>query len=77
MEVQREWAKGLSQEEQEEYLADPTTGVLRDALQAQVRNQERRVLSATRTSSLEAIRWEAGFLEGLRALTNWLREDES
>lgn len=76
MGAMRDWAKGLSQEEQEEWLADPVTGKVRQGLSEHISSQRHRLVEACRTRDLPALRWEAGFLDGLKAVEQMI-EDES
>ena len=61
---QRPWAHDL--EEQEEFHNDPVTARLRAHLTKEAEGQRARLLAKCRTAlSLEDVRYEAGFLEGL------------
>jgi len=73
----REWAKGLSQEEQEEYLDDPLTGRVRACLQDSVARQRTNLVDQCRTRDLERLRYEAGLLDGLEQALRLIEEEKS
>ena len=73
---QKAWAQKISREEQEDFLADPTTAVLRLFVREQVSNQRRKLLDMCRTQPVESLRREAGFLDGLLEMQRHLEDGE-